>query len=156
MVAMLADEFDPLKGGTLQVLDNEGSVIAPALEPKLQPELLLRMHYAMLLSRLADERAIRLQRAGRMGTFAPSVGQEAIVGAAAALDAADWTVPSYRELPVHLFRGLPLEYVYLYFMGDARGNKIPETVHTLPIAVPVSTQVPHAVGFAWEIGRAHV
>jgi pyruvate dehydrogenase E1 component alpha subunit len=146
---MLADEFDPLKGRMLQVLDNEGSVIAPALEPKLQPELLLRMHYAMLLSRLADERAIKLQRAGRMGTFAPSVGQEAIVGAAAALDPADWTVPSYRELPVHLFRGLPLEYIYLYFMGDARGNRIPETVRTLPIAVPVSTQVPHAVGFAW-------
>lgn len=147
---VLVDDFDPLKGKMLQILDNDGKVVAAELDPELSSETVERIYYFMVLSRLADERALKLQRSGRMGTFAPCVGQEAAqIGSAAALEKNDWVVPSYREMPANLFRGLPLEYVYLYYMGDVRGNRIPEGVNILPIAVPVSSQLPHASGMAW-------
>lgn len=146
----LIDDFDPLEGKMLQILDNDGKLIAPVLEPKLPPELLKKIYYTMVLSRHADERALKLQRGGRMGTFAPAVGQEAAqVGSAAALESGDWIVPSYREMPAYLFRGVPLENIYLYYMGDVRGNRIPEGINMLPNSVPVSTQLPHAAGIAW-------
>ncbi len=48
-----------------------------ALEPDLPAELLLRLHRSMLLGRRFDERMLKLQRQGRIGTFAPIKGQEA-------------------------------------------------------------------------------
>lgn len=145
----LIDDFDPLEGRMLQILDSEGNVIKKEFEPEIPAAILKKMYYSMILSRFADERALKLQRGGRMGTFAPSVGQEAIVGSAAVLEENDWTVPSYREQASNLFRGLPLENTYLYFMGDARGNRIPGMLNILPFSVPVSTHVLHATGIAW-------
>ncbi len=146
----MVDDFDPLKGKMLQILDKGGKVVAPKLEPKLPAELLKKIYYTMVLSRLADDRFLKLQRGGRIGTFAPSVGQEAAqAGSAAALENDDWTVHSFREQAAYLFRGLPLEKIILYFGGDARGNRIPDGMNVLPMAVPVATQVLHAVGIAW-------
>ncbi len=52
----------------------------------------------MVLLRTFDEKAIALQRQGRVGTFPPSIGQEAAeIGSAAALCQEDWVAPSYRD-----------------------------------------------------------
>ncbi len=146
---MLIDEFDPMKGEMLQILDKEGNVVAKSLEPKLPVEILRKMYYYMVLSRACDERMLKLQRSGRIGTFAPSVGQEAAqVGSALALGKEDWSVHSFREQAAYYLRGVPPEKLFLYFGGDPRGNMIPVDVNATPMAVPVSTQVPHAVGIA--------
>ncbi|MQA76490.1 MAG: pyruvate dehydrogenase (acetyl-transferring) E1 component subunit alpha, partial [Solirubrobacterales bacterium] len=69
---------------------------------------LLAAFRLMLLSRATSERAVSLQRQGRLGTIAAPDGQEAaIVGPALAVDPErDWLVPTYRELPGMLRMGL--------------------------------------------------
>src|SRR3989338_9961767 len=80
----------------LSILDGEGN-LPPALEPKLSPEELKSLYHAMVLGRRLDERMVRLQRQGRIGTFAPIKGQEASqLGSAFALRPTDWMVPAFR------------------------------------------------------------
>ena len=76
----------------------------------------------MLLGRRFDERMLILQRQGKIGTFAPVKGQEAQVGAAAALNPEDWIVPSFREAPVEIWRGKPMESILLYYSGYNEGG----------------------------------
>ncbi len=84
-----------------------------------------------------------------MGIYALSKGQEAVqVGSALAMGEDDWLFPAFRELGAYMIRGFSLEYDLMYFMGDPRGNLVPETALSLPIYVPVGTQIPQAVGFA--------
>ena len=132
----------------LQVLDEEGRVdrdLAPAL-PKAD---LVRVYETMIEVRLFDERAFLLQREGRLGTYAPSTGQEAAqVGSAFALAAHDWVIPSYRENGVLLARGIPMQNILLYWSGDERGMEISPETRVLPYCIPVGTQIPHAVGIA--------
>ncbi len=42
-----------------------------------------------------------------------------------------------------------MEYILLHWMGDERGNQIPEDVNVLPLSVPIGTHPLHAVGIAW-------
>ena len=42
----------------------------------------------------------------------------------------------------------PPEQLLQYWGGDERGMQIPEDLNMLPLAVPVATQLPHAVGLA--------
>ncbi|MBS7531233.1 pyruvate dehydrogenase (acetyl-transferring) E1 component subunit alpha [Hazenella sp. IB182353] len=104
----------------------------------------------MVYIRSFDRRAILLQRQGRIGTYAPLEGQEAAqVGSAYALTAQDFVFPSYREHGVALVQGMPLTQIFLYWMGRVEGCKAPTDVRVLPPAVPIATQIPHAVGAAW-------
>src|SRR4030095_7902409 len=59
----------------LSILDSDGNLDAPP-QPDIHGEDLKRLHRAMLLGRRLDERMMRLQRQGRIGTFAPIKGQE--------------------------------------------------------------------------------
>ena len=132
----------------LQILDPEGHLDRD-LEPQLSPETLRSLYRSMLLARQLDLRMLSLQRQGRLGTFAPLVGQEAAqVGSAFALEPTDWMVPSFREAAAYLLRGLPPKYLLLYYMGYEKGNKIPEGQRDLPVNIPVASQLPHAVGIA--------
>ena len=60
----------------LSILDSDGK-LDTKLEPKLSPDDLKRLYRAMVLGRRLDERMLKLQRQGRIGTFAPIKGQEA-------------------------------------------------------------------------------
>jgi pyruvate dehydrogenase E1 component alpha subunit len=132
----------------LQILDAEGQLDSD-LEPKLPPDSLRTLYRTMVLARRLDLRMLSLQRQGRMGTFAPSMGQEAAqVGSAFALEPTDWMVPSFREPAAYLLRGLPPKYILLYFMGREEGNAIPAGQRDLPVNIPVASQLPHAVGIA--------
>jgi len=135
----------------LQILDEEGHLDA-ALEPDLSDEQRLGLYRSMVLAREADQRMLKLQRQGRVGTFAPSTGQEATTcGAALAMQQADWFVPSFRELPGALVRGMPLESTFLYHNGYEEGNVMPSAPRTLPVAVIVASQTLHAVGIAYAM-----
>lgn len=109
----------------------------------------------MLLSRSVDEKAFRLQRQGRFGTFSQVWGQEAaVVGSAMAIDPdRDWVVPQYRELPAMLHQGYPLASFLQYFSGNPRGGRVPDGVNCLPMNVALAAQLPHAVGLAWGLRR---
>jgi pyruvate dehydrogenase E1 component alpha subunit len=133
----------------LSILNAEGRLDS-ALEPAIEPEVLLKLHDTLLLARRFDERLLDLQRQGRIGTFPPIKGQEAAhLGAAARLRPTDWMVPSFRETAAELWRGRTLENIIIAGNGyDEAGLAAPES-RTLPKAVPVGSQIPHAVGLAW-------
>ena len=133
----------------LSILDSDGN-LDTSLEPDIPAEDLKRLHRGMLLGRRLDERMIRLQRQGRIGTFAPIKGQEASqVGAVFTLRPGDWTVPSFRETAAMLWRGWPIEKLLLLFAGYLEGGQPAPGQNDLPITIPVATQLPHAVGLAY-------
>jgi pyruvate dehydrogenase E1 component alpha subunit len=135
----------------LSILDEDGN-IDKDLEPDLPDEQLLALHRAMLLGRRFDERMLRLQRQGRIGTFAPIRGQEAAqIGAVAPLRESDWMVPAFRETAAEIYRGRPMESILLYYGGYNQAGRMPESVMNLPVAIPVGTQIPHAVGLGYAI-----
>lgn len=133
----------------LSILDVNGKLDFD-LAPDLDDDLLKQMFRTMLLSRRFDERLLTLQRQGRVGTFAPVRGQEACqIGAMAALGDDDWFVPAFREFAAMHWRGFPLVDILLFVAGYNEGAAIPDDHHDLPFAVPVATQLPHAVGLAY-------
>lgn len=116
----------------------------------LSPERLTEMYKWMITVRHFDRRAVHLQRSGRIGTYAPLEGQEAAqVGCGFALEKRDWLFPTYREHGVSMVHGLPMATIFLYWNGRPEGCISPQDVNIFPIAVPIATQLPHAVGAAW-------
>jgi pyruvate dehydrogenase E1 component alpha subunit len=145
----MIEKFDPLKGKMLRILDPEGR-LDEALRPELSDETVLDLYRKMVFLRVADRRALSLQRQGRFGTYAPFEGQEAAqVGSAFALEPADWIFPSFREMAAAYIRGLPLKNVFVYWMGNEMGQRVPDHVNVFPISIPVGTHPLHAVGAAW-------
>src|SRR2546427_10134802 len=125
----------------LSILDGDGN-LDTALEPDVAAGDLKRMYRTMVLGRRLDERMVRLQRQGRIGTFAPIKGQEASqIGAVATLRKSDWMVPSFRETTPMLMRGSPIETLLLLFAGYLEGGQPDEHQHDLPITIPVATQL---------------
>ncbi|MBB5348234.1 pyruvate dehydrogenase (acetyl-transferring) E1 component subunit alpha [Desulfoprunum benzoelyticum] len=134
---------------SLSILDEHGNLDRD-LEPQLSKARLLELYRAMLLGRRFDERLLDLQRQGRIGTFPPIKGQEAAqMGAVFNLRPSDWFVPAFRETAAEIWRGRSLESIILYFNGFNEGGLVPEGRKDLPIAIPVGSQVLHAVGLGW-------
>ena len=135
----------------LSILDSDGLLDAK-LEPKLAPDDLKRLYRGMVLGRRLDERMLKLQRQGRIGTFAPIKGQEASqIGTAFTLEARDWMVPSFRETAAMLWRGWPIEKILAFYAGRLEGGQPGPEQRDLPVTIPVATQLPHAVGLAYGI-----
>ncbi|MDY6789418.1 MAG: pyruvate dehydrogenase (acetyl-transferring) E1 component subunit alpha [Candidatus Nanohaloarchaea archaeon] len=134
----------------LQILDKDGEV-DEELEPDLSEDELKEMYWYMILARVYDEKAIKLQRQGRFGTYAPCKGQEAAqVGSAYAMDEKDdWMFPAFRETAAYFVRGFPIWKLTQYWQGDERGSAFEETPQNFMVSIPVGSQVPHAVGAAW-------
>lgn len=136
----------PYKLEYLSILNENGEVDS-SLEPKLDAKKLKDMYFWMLFARRVDERLLKLQRQGRIGTFPQSSGHEAIsLGSVVHLGKDDWHVPAYRELAGFLYRGWTLESILTYWMGFEEGAQPPEGVKDLPIAVPIASQLLHAAG----------
>lgn len=112
-------------------------------------ETLVSMYRMMVLTRLFDKKAIALQRTGKLGTYPPNVGQEAIgVGMGSAMKHDDVLCPYYREYGGLFWRGVKMEEVLLYWGGDERGSAFSNS-HDFPICVPIGTQTLHAAGAAF-------
>jgi len=134
----------------IRILDEDGQVVDGATVPDLDDDRLVEMYRTLRLGRQYDQRAVSLQRQGRLGTYPPMAGQEASqVGSAMALADGDWTVPSYRDHLALYVRGWPLEDNLVYWMGNEQGNSPPAGVHVFSMAIPIATQIPHATGMAW-------
>src|SRR3990170_1210489 len=106
----------------LSILDADGRV-DEALEPEIPPADLRRLYRTFLVARHFDERMIRLQRQGRIGTYLPAKGHEAaVLGSVAALRPTDWLVLVWREWAAYLWRGWPLENLILLYAGYTEGT----------------------------------
>lgn len=110
----------------------------------------LRIYQDMAVLRAFDEKTLTLQRQGRVGTFAPSLGQEAAeIASAHALEPMDWIAPSYRDHGALYVHGLPLDQVILFAMG--RSGSYAAGVRALPSSIPIATHLLHAVGLAYAL-----
>jgi pyruvate dehydrogenase E1 component alpha subunit len=124
----------------------------------LSPDRLVDAYRWMVLARAIDERCLALQRQGRIGFYAPLMGQEgAQVGCAFALRPEDWLFPAYREMAVALARGATLKSVFDQLIGDAadlsKGRQMPNhfafaAQHYVSASSPIGTQITQAVGAA--------
>jgi pyruvate dehydrogenase E1 component alpha subunit len=147
---MLFDDFNPLKGEMLKILDEKGKIVNDKLLPKIPKATLLKMYKTMVLGRVADEKALQFQRQGRMLTYAPNIGQEAAqVGPMAALKDEDWLVLAFREFNAMLYKGVTLEQAFLYWYGNEMGSHYDDNVKVLPINVPIGSQINHAADIAY-------
>jgi 2-oxoisovalerate dehydrogenase E1 component alpha subunit len=141
----------------LQILDADGKAQGKVPE-SLGNDDLKAIYRAMLATRLFDQRAMNLQRQGRIGFFVPSSGQEASqVGAGYAMGAKDWIFPSYRVHSIALLKGVPLRTLMDQLWGNAtdlvKGRQMPNhfslrSIHWVSISSPIGTQISQAAGAA--------
>jgi 2-oxoisovalerate dehydrogenase E1 component alpha subunit len=135
--------------GSTSFLDPSGTATGPLPEFARSQSELTALYRAMVLTRTFDAKANALQRTGRLGTYASSLGQEAVaVGVAAAMQPSDVLLPSFREHGAQLWRGVTLKELFLYWGGDERGNDFSGPREDFPNCVPVGSHMPHAVGVA--------
>jgi pyruvate dehydrogenase E1 component alpha subunit len=130
----------------LEILDVDGRV-DEELMPALDDDQVVGLYREMVRIRAFDDKALKLQRQGRMGTWPPVKGQEAVqVGVGKAMAEQDWLIPAFREHGVMLEKGVPGHLIYAYWAGDERGSCYPEGVRCFPVAVPVGSQWQHGTG----------
>ena len=128
----------------------DGSVLRPLPAFAADLPTLLTLYRGMVLTRAFDLKAVSLQRTGRLGTYAVSLGQEAVaVGIASAMRAEDVLLPSYRDNGTLLWRGTKMEEILLFWGGDERGNLSSGPPHDFPYCIPVGSQAPQAGGVAY-------
>ena len=145
MPEKIIESFDVRR---LDILDETGNT-DDSLMPSLTDEEIKKMYEVMVLARTFDQRALSLQREGRIGTYAPIFGQEASqIGSALALQKNDWIFPSFRENGVYIAVGQPPEKILQYWSGDERGLKTESGLNIFPVCIPVASHIPHAVGAA--------
>ncbi len=139
----------PAEPDVRRVIGNGGDVADGEVEGLTETDL-LALYRSMVLLRTYDERSVVYHRQGRIGTYAIYWGHEAIqAGAVHALANEDWIFPSYRESAVGLLRGMPPETILAWWRGHPAGWWNPAEFRVASIAVPIASQVPHAVGLAW-------
>ena len=133
----------------LQCLGPDGKPVGELPEAFRDPKALLPLFKQMLFVRTFDSKAIKLQRTGKLGTYAASLGHEAThVGIGASMQPDDVFAPSYREYGAQFMRGVKPREVLLYWGGDERGNDFADAPNDYPWCVPISTQCLMAAGAA--------
>ena len=138
---------DPRLEGTLSVLAPDGSLLRPDLVP--EDRVVLDLYRGMRRARVFDDRAMVLQRQGRLGVYPCFGGMEATqVGAALALEDGDWVLPTYRGTALAMLRGLPLEKILLCWRGHPAGYQVSRELRILPFYIPIANQIPHTAGIA--------
>jgi pyruvate dehydrogenase E1 component alpha subunit len=139
----------PAEGGLRRVI-GDGDAMPDGEVAGLTPDDHLALYRNLVLLRTYDERSVVYHRQGRIGTYAIFWGHEAMqVGAVFALEDRDWIFPAYRESAIGLLRGMPVSTVLSWWRGHPAGWWNPAEFNVASICVPIATQIPHAVGFAW-------
>ncbi len=136
----------------VRVIGNGADLADGEVPNELAEKDLIELFRWLVLLRTFDERAVALQRQGRIGTYALYWGEEATqAGALYACEDADWVFPSYRQNAIGILRGVPASTVLAWWRGygGTHGFWNPRDHRVGPITVPIATHLPHAVGVAW-------
>ncbi len=149
---MLFEEYEPREDKMLQIIDNDGQIINPAWKPDIPDDLVLEAYKFMNFARTVDLMAVSYQRQGRMYTYPPNLGQEAIGTAMGKLmRPQDWLVPAFREMSAWLLKGARPRDIFLYFGGHEDGSKFSGAPNFLPSTVPIASQLQHAAGIGYAV-----
>lgn len=134
---------------TFQILDENGKIVNKDAMPDLSDDDLKELMHRMVYTRMLDQRSIALNRQGRLGFYAPTAGQEASqLGSQYALEADDFLLPGYRDVPQLIWHGLPLYQAFLFSKGHFHGNQFPEGVNGLSPQIIIGAQYVQAAGVA--------
>lgn len=130
-------------------LGSDGKPLRPLPQWLAVPATLEALYRGMVLARAFDAKAVALQRTGRLGTYASSLGQEAVsIGIAHAMAPTDVLLPSFREHGLQIQRGVKPEEILLYWGGDERGSAFAEPADDFPVCITVGGHAPQAAGVA--------
>lgn len=133
-----------------QFLDEHGKLTGQLPDFAKDHTALKELYKIMVLTRSFDKKAIALQRTGKMGTYAPINGQEAISAAIGhAMRPEDVFVPYYRDYAAQFQRGVKMSEILAFWGGDERGSKFSCDSEDLPICVPIASQCLHSTGVAF-------
>jgi pyruvate dehydrogenase E1 component alpha subunit len=149
---IMFETYNPIDDKLYKVIDNAGKVVLKGWNNTLTDKELIQAYRDMLFERTADTMAVNFQRQGRMGTYPPNLGQEAIhIASAKVIAKDDWVVPAFRELGVYLAAGASLMEIFWYYKGNENASKFTGAPHLLPISVPIATQLLHASGLGFSL-----
>lgn len=138
----------------LLVLGPDGKIVNKEMMPELSDDQLKELMRRMVITRTVDQRAVSLQRQGRLGFYAPVSGQEAsMIGSQFALEKEDFILPGYRDMPQIMWHGLPLYQTFLYSRGHQHGGQIPEDVNVLMPQIIIGAQIVQSTGVAMGLQR---
>ena len=139
-----------------QILNEQGELCHQLPAFAQNKKRLLELYRTMVLIRAFDKKAIALQRTGKMGTYAPITGQEAISTAIGhAMHKNDVLAPYYRDYAAQIQRGVKMSDILAYWGGDERGSQFENNKEDLPICVPIASQCLHATGVAFAFKYRH-
>lgn len=146
------EEYNPIKKKIFRIIDNNGKVKNKKWLPEIADKTLVKAYKDMLFARTADLMTVSYQRQGRIFTYPPNLGQEAISGAVAQIMRnEDWLVPAFREMGAYLAKGASLKELFLYYMGNEDACKFEKANNMVPFAVPIASQLLHATGIGYEV-----
>lgn len=135
-----------------QFMNEKGEITQTLPDFAQDPAKLIELYRIMVLSRAYDNKAIALQRTGKMGTYPATYGQEAIGTAIGnVMDKQDVFIPYYRDYAAQLQRGVKMSEIYRYWGGDERGSCFVNNQQDYPISITIASQCLHAAGVAKAI-----
>jgi pyruvate/2-oxoglutarate/acetoin dehydrogenase E1 component/TPP-dependent pyruvate/acetoin dehydrogenase alpha subunit len=132
-----------------QTLDEQGILVGD--KPTLDDGELLDLYRAMIAAREFDERVLLLQRTGRVPAYYQSSGQEASAAAGMVLAPQDWVVTAYREQPIRLARGVPIDEELAVFFNAVDLTWDPLARRITPLNATIGSHIPHATGLAYAM-----
>ncbi|ABI64997.1 3-methyl-2-oxobutanoate dehydrogenase (2-methylpropanoyl-transferring) subunit alpha [Maricaulis maris] len=150
-------ETQDLALGLVRVLDHNHQAVGE-WDPKLDAGVLREGLRHMVLTRVYDDRMLKLQRQGKMSFYMKSTGEEAVaVAGAMAMSNDDMVFPSYRQQGILFARGRDIVDMMCHCISNSRdnlkGRQLP--VHYtwaegkfFSISGNLATQLPQAVGYA--------
>jgi 2-oxoisovalerate dehydrogenase E1 component alpha subunit len=141
----------------VRVLDDDHAAVG-SWNPHLDDHDLQIGLRHMLLTRLYDDRMLRMQRQGRISFYIKCTGEEAVaIAPAMALRPSDMLFPSYRTQGLQIARGRSLVDLMCHCLSNSRdmckGRQMPVMYHwargnIFSVSGNLTTQFPQAVGWA--------
>ncbi len=131
-------------------LDPDGSVAAELPSFAQDQSKLIELYRRMTFARRYDGKLTAMQRTGRIPSYAPELGEEAVrVGYATAMKEEDVLLGTYRDTAAMIIRGVTIDEDLMFWGGDERGNVYAGPSEDFPMATPIATQTTQAVGVAY-------
>jgi pyruvate dehydrogenase E1 component alpha subunit len=148
----ILSQYSPNSDKLFNIIDDDGKIINKQFLSSASNEELLKAYKFMQYVRTADEMCMSYQRQGRLYTFPPNLGQEAIsTSTGFVMKDEDWLVPSYREVAAWILKGGSIRDIFLLWGGNEEGYLFSGAKNILPVSVPIASQLLHATGIGFAL-----